>query len=330
MKVIHLLASPYFSGPAELVLQLALTQRSLGHEVEVAVDRRRRETLAEELAVTRFEAHGLLSKRPLELSVKSSPLAFLRDVSALRGVAAQVDIVHSHFSHDHLVARCAGAPRVIRSIHAPRSLRWSTPRALGWTAPNEDLARTMLGRDVVVWPAMVDPSFVPPPKSRTSSARIGMVSTFQPSRRHGLGLAAFALVKQRLPSATLDLIGDGVLEAALRAQAAPLGESVVFRGYQSGAAFIKALQSLDEVWVLGLGNDFSGRAAAQARACGARVIAVDEGALAKWADVVVTPEAESIARVALGPERREVRLEAHSAVAGRVLELYERARKAAT
>ena len=70
MRVLHLLASPYFSGPAELVLQLALAQRALGHRVEVAVDRRRAETPAEELAAPRFAEHSLLSELPLELSVK--------------------------------------------------------------------------------------------------------------------------------------------------------------------------------------------------------------------------------------------------------------------
>lgn len=39
MKVLHLLASPFFSGPAESLTQLALAQRALGHEVSVAVDR---------------------------------------------------------------------------------------------------------------------------------------------------------------------------------------------------------------------------------------------------------------------------------------------------
>ena len=36
MKIVHLLASPFFSGPAELVAQLAFAQRALGHEVTPA------------------------------------------------------------------------------------------------------------------------------------------------------------------------------------------------------------------------------------------------------------------------------------------------------
>ena len=41
MRILHLLASPFFSGPAESVALLALAQRALGHEVSVAVDRKR-------------------------------------------------------------------------------------------------------------------------------------------------------------------------------------------------------------------------------------------------------------------------------------------------
>jgi glycosyltransferase involved in cell wall biosynthesis len=218
---------------------------------------------------------------------------------------------------------------VVRSIHAPRSLRWSTPKAQGWTVPTLGLARKLIGRDVLVLPALVDASFTPRPShggEGRPGARIGMVSTFQPSRRHALGLEAFALVRARVPHATLDLIGDGALEPSLRAQALRHGEAIAFRGYLAGPAFIEALQSLDEVWVLGLGNDFSGRAAAQARACGARVLSVDEGALEKWADVLVEPTCEAIAAAALSAERREVRVESTASVTGRVLELYARAR----
>jgi len=324
MRILHLLASPVFTGPAEAVLQLALAQRELGHEVEVAVDTRRSQHTSEELAVPRFEAHALRSEIPLELSVKSNPAGFVRDVLSLR--RAPAGVVHCHFSHDHLLARLAGRSVLIRSIHAPRSLRWSTPHAAGWTVPTEALARKLLGRDVLVLPALIDAAFSPP-LSKTPGARIGMVSTFQASRRHQLGLEAFALVRARVPAATLELIGDGVLEPTLRELARPLGEAVRFTGYRSGQSFVDALKALDEVWVLGLGNDFSGRAAAQARACGVRVVAVDEGALEKWADAIVAPVAEAIAAAALSHERRALRLEPPRESAERVLALYARAQK---
>src|SRR5688572_13371037 len=133
MRILHLLASPVFSGPAENVSLLAQAQRALGLDVSVAVDRKRTEVSSEEPAVPRLRELGLLDEGGLELSVKSSPLAMVRDVRLLK--RRRVDVVHAHFSHDHFLARF-GRPvgaRVIRSVHATRSLRWSLPAADGYT-----------------------------------------------------------------------------------------------------------------------------------------------------------------------------------------------------
>src|SRR5262245_11718150 len=134
-KILHLLASPFWSGPAENVALLALAQREAGHEVTVAVDRRRTDVAAEEPAVPRFEALGLLDTGGLELSAKSPPWGVVGDMRRLR--RRSVDVVHAHFTHDHLIARWA-KPRgavLVRSIHAPRSPRPSLPRAGAYTWP---------------------------------------------------------------------------------------------------------------------------------------------------------------------------------------------------
>lgn len=332
MRVLHLLASPWFSGPAEVVTELARAQRALGHDVAVAVDRLRASKASEELAVPRLLSMGLLDEHGLELSVKSSPFGLWRDLQRLK--VLEVDVVHCHMSHDHTLAwlsRPSGA-RVIRSLHAPRSIRWSTPKADGWTVPVDAWARRLLGARVVVLPPIVGANFVPP-GDRAAHQRalglpvaplVGMVSTFQASRRHDVGLAAFARLLEREPEARLVLVGDGREERAVRSRIAALGLDghVHLVGYQSGARFVEFLQALDEVWILGLGNDFSGRAAAQARACGVRVVAVDEGALARYADAVVSCEGEGIAEVALRKVRRSVLLESSQAVASRVIDLY--------
>ncbi len=335
MKIVHLLASPFFSGPAELVAQLAFAQRALGHEVTVAVDRKRLSTEAEELALPRLRTLGLDADLPLELSVKSSPLGVYRDVRRLGRV--QAEIVHCHFSHDHFVARWglpAGA-RLVRSIHAPRSLRKLMPRADAWTIPFEALGRALIGAPVLVLPPLVSPAFVPPADKlalRRSLGLpelplVGMVSTFQPSRRHELGLLAFEQLRRRRPVARMVMVGDGELLEPVRQRAKTmnLADAVQFPGYQAGEAFVQWLQALDEVWILGLGNDFSARAAAQARACGVRVLAVDEGALGRYADVIVERSAEGIAARALEADRRSVTIDSPEAIARRVGALYEKA-----
>jgi len=335
VKILHTLASPFYSGPAESLLLLAQAQRALGHEVTVAVDRKRKKVPpAEEPLLPRVEALGLLEPAALELSVKSSPLAMLRDVAVLKKL--EVDVVHCHFSHDHHVARL-GRPRgatLVRSIHAPRSLGATTPAADAWTVPWDGLARKLLGKRVLVLPALVSEDFRPPADRPALRARlglpdaplVGMVSTFQASRRHAVGIEALGLLRQRRPEAQLVLVGDGALEQALRGQvvASGLADAVRFAGYQQGEAFAAWLSALDEVWVLGLGNDWAARAAAQARACGVRVVAVDEGALARYADVLVEPIAAAVAEAALGSRRVSVVRETVAEIAQRCLAHYGR------
>jgi glycosyltransferase involved in cell wall biosynthesis len=246
----------------------------------------------------------------------------------------QVDVVHSHFSHDHLIARW-GRPRnatLVRSIHAPRSIRWSLPGADGYTVPSALDARRMVGRHIVVMSPLVAPGFVPAPSREAlrrelgvgGSPLVGMVSTFQPSRRHDVGIAAFAKLAERMPDARLVLVGDGEMKPAIEADAKRLGiaSKVHFAGYQSGDDFIRWLQALDVVWILGLGNDFSGRAAAQARACDVRVVAVDEGSLALNADAIVALDPTEIADAMLELERAVQPVRSNEEITLEVMRLY--------
>jgi glycosyltransferase involved in cell wall biosynthesis len=332
MRILHLLATPVFSGPAENLAQLALAQRALGHEVSVAVDRKRSGLGSEEPAVPRFEALGLLDVSGLEMSIKSTPLGVLRDIQSIK--RRSVDVVHCHFTHDHVLTRL-GRPvgaRMIRSIHAPRSLRFSTPYADAWTVPTEAELKKLGGAPAVVLPALISAEFRPNDDRGTlqrslrlsGAPVIGMVSTFQASRRHELGLAAFAELRRQQPEAHLVLVGDGILQPRIASlvERAGLSSAVTFAGYQRGADFVRWLQALDEVWILGLGNDFSARAAAQARACGARVVAVAEGALPSLADALVEPNVESVARAALGASRLNAAVASPEDIAREVLALY--------
>jgi hypothetical protein len=125
------------------------------------------------------------------------------------------------------------------------------------------------------------------------------------------------------------LVGDGALVEPVREQVRALGltDAVTFAGYQQGDAFVHWLQALDEVWLLGLGNDWSGRAAAQARACNVRVVAVEEGALPSWADETLeslTPEA--VVAASLSGARSQAAHPSNEQIGRDVLSLYERAR----
>jgi glycosyltransferase involved in cell wall biosynthesis len=336
-RVLHLLSSPVYSGPAESVALLAAAQQRAGATVSVAVDSTRAGTGTEEPAAPRFEALGLLSTLGLALSPKGRPLELLKDARRLRH--ASVDVVHCHASHDHWAA-WLGRPRgtrLVRSLHAPRSIRLLLPPMDAATVPTAELLRRLRPGPAMVLPALVDRQLFQPAKDKGVLRQalglplgpvVGMASTFQPSRGHVVALAAFVEVRRRVPEATLVLLGDGVLEPELRARvrAAGLEAAVRFPGYQRGVDFVRWLQALDELWVLGLGNDWAGRTALQARACAVRVVTAPLGALPLWADAVladVNPGA--LAAAALGATRRDAAIPDVDAVASDVLAFYRRA-----
>ena len=337
MRILHLLASPVWSGPAENVALLARAQREAGHEVRVAVDRRRSQVSSEEPLVPRLETLGLLDEGGLALSVKSPPWEVWKDMRRLR--ARSVDVVHAHFTHDHLVARW-GRPReavLVRSVHAPRSLRASLPRADAYTVPASSLMTRLRGARVQVLPPLVAPGFQPARDREslrrelglTGSPVWGMVSTFQASRRHELGVEAFSRLRRTHAGARLVLVGDGERVEAVRQLVQALGVSgaVTFAGYQQGEAFVRWLQALDEVWLLGLGNDWSGRTAAQARACGVRVVAVEEGNLPALADALLeAPTVEALVAATESGARALMAHPSNARIAADVLALYEQAR----
>jgi hypothetical protein len=333
VKILHLLSSPVWSGPAEPVTLLAAAQRELGHAVSVAIDSTRSGTGSEEPAAPHLERLGLLDRQGLGLCTRDGVRGLWRDARRLGELEA--DVVHSHWSHDHWVAALSGHRGVrVRSFHAARSRRMLRPPAAASTVPTLDLG-TGLPRPWMVLPPLVAPGFRPPAdRARLQSSLglgapvVGMVSTFQASRRHALGLTAFARLMARAPAGTLVLVGDGVLGPALHAQAEALGlaSRVRFTGYQSGEALVQWMQSFDELWVLGLGNDWAGRSAVQGRAVGARVVGVDEGALRHWVDVLLPePTPEALESVALRADRRSLALPDTRAVTEEVLGLYARA-----
>ncbi|MCL2314910.1 MAG: glycosyltransferase [Proteobacteria bacterium] len=340
LRILHLFASPFFSGPAEFIAQLALVQRSLGNSVSVAIDRRRQLAYSEELAAERFRSLDLLDDSGLELSTQPSFGGPWKDMARLHSL--DVDILHCHFSHDHWIARLARpkCASLIRSLHAPRSLGFGTPKADAFTVATPEMLKEMKlrrpGIRSILHTPIVDEVFVPSSDILGLRRRlglwgepiIGMVSTFQKSRRHMLGLKAFKALSLECPQAQFILVGDGILEKDLRleAQRLKLGENVLFRGYQTQERFVEILQALDELWILGLGNDHAARAAIQARACGVRVLGVAEGALRTWVDEVVEPNEEGILKAHRRKVRRQVVVPSKLEVAEGILELYAKTR----
>src|SRR5260370_38234821 len=120
LRILELLASPVWTGPAEPVASLAAELRDRGPQIELAGGTRRQGELVE-----RLRALGFPPASELALSTKSNPWTIAKDVARLRALAGQFDLWHANFSHDHLLSLFASRGRnvrVIRTVHSARSL----------------------------------------------------------------------------------------------------------------------------------------------------------------------------------------------------------------
>ncbi len=297
-----MLSSPVWTGPAEPMTSVARELVRRGHGVEMAVDSVRPGDLRQ-----RLRAASLSVRDDLVLSTRSGPLAFLADARRLRGLRADLDVLHANFSHDHGVALLAWRGRregrVVRTVHSARSLRArllqgaAHRRSDGLVAVCQAHARVLRERfgvpdeRVVAVRGAVDPSAFRPdgPDLReelaipTGAPVVGIVSRVKPERRHAELVEAFRRVAERIPEARLLVVGRGEGLDAVRARVAGLGlgGQVVFAGYRPGPELAAAYRSMDVKALLAEGNDGTCRALLEAMACGRPAVAYRFGAPAE-------------------------------------------------
>ena len=302
MRILELLSSPVWTGPAEPMASVAGELRRRGHEVQVAVDARRPGDLRE-----RLRALGFPPRQDLVLSTKAGPLALLSDARRLRAVARDLDVVHANFSHDHSIAllglRGRKAQRVVRTIHSSRSLRARLAQGLahratdGLVAVCEEHARILRERfripeeRVAATRGAVDSALFAPdgPDLRAElgiapgAPVAGIVSRVKADRRHAELVDAFRAVADRLPEARLVVVGrgEGLEEVRVRCAHRGLDRQVILAGYRTGPELAAAYRTLDVKVLLAEGNDGTCRALLEAMACGRAAVAYRFGAPAE-------------------------------------------------
>jgi glycosyltransferase involved in cell wall biosynthesis len=343
VRVLHLVSYSLYSGPMAPTLGLALAQRRLGHEVALAYDVKRGAFNAyEEAAAPHLEPHHLASPVSLTMSAKSSPLEWWRDLSRLRGLMGTggPDVVHVHLSHDHGLAALArlgrGAPLLVRTIHAARSLaprlgqRFVHRRTSGFVTRSAEHQRRLVDafgvdpRRAAVIPGGIDMTpFAPAAAAARESARhrfglptaafvIGHVALIAGRGQEELARALLLMPEASRP--TVLYVGRGEGEPQLRRLVRELGLDpfVRFAGYLAGSELSAGYAALDAAFVAQPGNDASARAALEALAAGLPTAAVSTEALAE----LVTDErgypiaerspraiARELARIISDPER---------------------------
>jgi glycosyltransferase involved in cell wall biosynthesis len=302
MRVLELLASNRWTGPAEPMASVARELQRLGHAVEFAVETAREGSLSPRLLELGFRVRD-----ELVLGPKAGPLGFLRDVRSLARLARGFDVLHANFSHDHLLALLAlprrGDRRLVRTVHSSRSME---PR------PFQGLGHRLADGVVAVCAAharILEERFRVPPErilATRGAVDVGAFPPDGPDLRAELGIApgapvagivarvkagrrveelvdAFHLVARRLPDARLAVVGRGEGMDALRARVGALGldRAVVFAGYRDGPALAAAYRTLDVKVLLAEGNDGTCRALLEGMAAGRPGVAYRFGAPAE-------------------------------------------------
>jgi glycosyltransferase involved in cell wall biosynthesis len=303
MRILELLSSPVWTGPAEPMATLAAELRARGHAVEVAADTRRPGDLRDRLG-----ALGFAVRDDLALTTRGAPPPFLSDVRRLARIGAGFDVVHAHFSNDHAAAllglrRRRERPRLVRTVHSARSLRDRALQRLayrrtdGVIAVCEAHARVLAARFgvpeerlVAIRGAVDCDAFRPDGPDLRAELGLepgqpvaGIVSRVKPGRRHDELVDAFRGVARRLPEARLVVVGrgEGLDELRARIDGAGLGGRVLLAGYRTGAELAAAYRTLDVKVLLAEGNDGTCRALLEAMACGRAAIAYRFGAPAE-------------------------------------------------
>lgn len=303
MKILELLSSPAWTGPAEPMASVAGWLRRRGHEVQLAVDARRPGDLRE-----RLRALGFPVRDDLALSTKGFPPPLLADAWRLSRLGPSFDVVHAHFSNDHAAAliglrRRRNRPRLVRTVHSARSLEdrflqgAAHRRTDGLVAVCEAHARLLVERfriapeRVLATRGAVDAAAFSPegPDLRDELGLepgqpvVGIVSRVKPGRGHADLVDAFRVVADRSPDARLLVVGRGEGLPALRARVAERGleRAVIFTGYRTGPELAAAYRTFDVKVLLAEGNDGTCRALLEAMACGRAAVAYRFGAPAE-------------------------------------------------
>ena len=259
----------------------------------------------------RFEAKarelGIEPVDGLDLRARGWPAPIVRDARRLQALVRdeRVDVVHTHHSHDHWLARIAtlGSARrvpVVRTFHNQRSVR--SGRASRWlyrrTAAAFAVSRVIEARcresgmppERVAWiPGIADTArFVPGADGRAIREEFALgdapvvvtVSRLAANRGHEALLAGFKVLLAEVPTARLLLVGKGETRRSLERLVADLGltRAAIFAGYRDRDLPV-VLAAADCFALMSAGSDESCRAALEAMAAARPVVARRVGAL---------------------------------------------------
>jgi glycosyltransferase involved in cell wall biosynthesis len=291
LRILHTEASTGWGGQEIRILDETVGMRSRGHEVQIAApanapifaEAQRRKIPTHEVSLDRRSASSLMALR-----------------NVIRTFQPQVVVTHSS-SDSWLAALASRLPgsrtAVVRTRHLSTPVaagafnRWLYGRAPERVVTTGEAIRDQLIKTLHLDPALVvsiptgaDMSRFRPGDRAAARARIGIavatpligiVATLRSWKGHRFLISAMR--DPRLAHARLVIVGDGPQESALREQAAPLGDRVMFTGRQDDVR--PWLHAFDVFALPSTGNEGVPQALTQAMACGLPVVTTAVGAI---------------------------------------------------
>ena len=327
MKVLHLFGDWKWTGPAEPTLDLCLNLRALGIDARLAC--KAEEPGASSSLPRKALERGLTPILDLAFNKKLNIRDNLADIGRVRDLCDrdQVDLVHVHSSHDHIVgalgARKARRPAKIvrtnqKAIPTPANLfsRWLMRRMDGYLtysqeALDADVRSFKLTKAWRVDPALhlerFDPARVTTDvRPRFSLDRgdfvLGVVARMQRHRRFDILLEGVKRALDRVPRLRVLIVGRGTHMDEVAVQPAKrlgLEQVVTFTGYLADA-YVDTLALFDALLFLVPGSDGTCRALREAMSMAKPIIGARRGMIPELVDdgrtgLVVDDTPENIA-----------------------------------
>lgn len=310
MRVLHLFSNSKWTGPAEPALNLCLTLRELGVDVDFACAPDAGPAVNKIVEVAR--AHDLEPILDFYLDKHRHPIKNFTDAHKLkrRLDTVRYDLLHCHLRNDHRIAVAANRGRgtpLVRSSYNGQGFterKRETSRLLRHTAfliePSNraleyDAGAFGFPRDrMAVAPGAVDTKRFDPAR-RLPDARsgygidggafvVGIVARMQPHRHYEDLFGALRTLVDEGKTVHAIVVGRGSRQDEVAYN--PVGEyglseHVTFTGYLDGDEYVAALKAFDVKVFLMPGSDGTCRAVREAMALGKPVVAADRGMLAE-------------------------------------------------
>jgi len=312
MRVLHLFGDWKWTGPSEPTLDLCLELRALGVKADLACLPPPPEASGSLLAKAR--ERGLEPRLDFRLERSVSIIKNLDDVKKVADACRDYDLLHVHFSHDHVVgglgARRAGRVKVVRTNHKAIP----TPKNIATRYLYRKLtdgyitsSQAALEADVSYFglrgwhvdPAMKLERFTPREAPHEGFV-VGVVARMQKHRRFDILLEGVKLAK--VPDLRVIVVGRGTHMNEVAVEPAKrLGlTNVAFTGYL-GPQYLDTLAGFDALLFLVPGSDGTCRAVREAMAMGRAIIGARRGMIPEIVDdgktgLVIDDTPENIAK----------------------------------